>query len=85
MIKAKKTEDGDWEIIACGVSVGYVYYDTEAWSEYRYFIAGETQQRVWAGVGGKTKKAAGYRTLRAAAHHLAVMNSGQVLKEMATC
>lgn len=82
MIVTRKIDEDAWTVFACGIEVGTVYYDREAWSGYRYFIQGGRRAKIWGGVNSKTQKYAGWCNLRAAAIEVSIMNSGKVIAAM---
>lgn len=74
-IKFKRVDGRHYEVFACGVSVGFVYYKRDASSQfYRWFVE--------ENINGKVQKLEGYDTRMAAGVQAAVMNSGKVVAKI---
>ena len=78
------TDEGDrhYQVRLFGVDLGAVYYDPEAWSDGRWFVAGKRQyvRHYAANPANKVKKPVGWPSRYAAAKSLATMRSGDILK-----
>jgi hypothetical protein len=77
----RRVEKGYYKVMWGSQLLGEIYYDSDAWSYGRWFIAGEPQVKTPSfGGSGKVLKAHGYRTREEAGHKLALMQSGAIMK-----
>jgi hypothetical protein len=83
-ISFRRIDDGVYDIWACGVCCGTVWYNSEAWSAYRWFIEGAPVLvlPVTEGAWGKKQKAAGWRRRSDAAIHVAMMASSRIIAKL---
>ncbi len=83
IVQFKRVDEKYYEVLVLGVKVGCVFYESSAWSYARWLIEGD---RIVKSCGaysiGYQQKLCGYRNRLAAAHHLAVMNSGVILSKL---
>lgn len=79
LVTRKLVEPNVYDVFFAGEVLGTVRYDPDAYSYGRWFIDGETPEKVPTGVLGRRMRRVGYRTLADAVRTVEHFQSARII------